>query len=72
MIIWHKLYTLDDLNRRGENTLTEFLGIRFTQIDDDALTASMPVVSRVKQPLGIVHGGANVALAETVASKYGG
>lgn len=68
MIIWHKLYTLDDLNRRGENTLTEFLGIRFTQIDDDALTASMPVVSRVKQPLGIVHGGANVALAETVAS----
>jgi 1,4-dihydroxy-2-naphthoyl-CoA hydrolase len=68
MPIWFKSYTLDDLNRRSENTLADLLGIRFTQIDDDSLTAIMPVVPSLKQPLGIVHGGANVVLAETVAS----
>ena len=66
--IWFKPFTLDDLNRRGENTMSDFLGIRFTHKDAGSLTATMPANSRTKQPLGIVHGGANVVLAETVAS----
>ena len=68
MAIWFKEYTLDDLNQRGLNTMTDFLGIQFTNIGHDTLTAVMPITERVKQPLGIVHGGANVVLAETVAS----
>jgi 1,4-dihydroxy-2-naphthoyl-CoA hydrolase len=68
MAIWFREYTLDAINRRGENTLADFLGIQFTDIQDDALVAEMPVSDKVKQPIGIVHGGANVVLAETVAS----
>ncbi len=68
MGIWFKPFTAEDLNKRGENTLADFLGIIFTAIGDDSLTATMPANARTKQPIGIVHGGANVVLAETVAS----
>ena len=68
MAIWFKALTLGELNQRGESTLAEFLGIQFTLIGEDTLTAVMPADSRTKQPLGIVHGGANVVLAETIAS----
>jgi 1,4-dihydroxy-2-naphthoyl-CoA hydrolase len=68
MAIWFREFTPEDLNQRGENTLAEFLGIRFIDVGKDSLTATMPANERTKQPLGIVHGGANVVLAETVAS----
>lgn len=68
MTIWHQPFTIDDLNQRGEHTLSDFLGIRFTEIGEDTLTATMPASERTRQPIGIVHGGANVVLAETVAS----
>ncbi len=68
MSIWFQPITLDDLNQRSENTLAAFLDIQFTKIEDDALTATMPATDRTKQPIGIVHGGANVVLAETIAS----
>lgn len=68
MTIWFKQFTVDDLNKRSQHTLAEFLDIKFTQIGDDSLTATMPANARTKQPLGIVHGGANVVLAETIAS----
>lgn len=44
------------------------LGIEFTEIGPDYLKARMPVDSRTKQPFGLLHGGASVALSETVAS----
>jgi 1,4-dihydroxy-2-naphthoyl-CoA hydrolase len=68
MPIWFQPFTLDDLNRRSAHTLADFLNIEFTIIGDDTLTATMPADARSKQPLGIVHGGANVVLAETIAS----
>ena len=68
MAIWFKQFTVDDLNKRGENTLASFLDITFTVISDDSMTATMPANARTKQPIGIVHGGANVVLAETIAS----
>ena len=68
MAIWFKQFTLADLNQRSENTLADFLGIKFTAVGDDSLTATMPANEKTKQPLGIVHGGANVVLAETIAS----
>lgn len=68
MSIWFRPFSADDLNQRGANTLADFLGIQFIDVAEQSLTAIMPVTDRVKQPLGIVHGGANVVLAETIAS----
>jgi len=51
-----------------KNTLMETLEIEFTEIGDDYLIAKMPVNSRVHQPDGVLHGGASVALAESVGS----
>ena len=60
--------SLDSLNQTGKNTMTDFLDIRFTQIGEDFLEATMPVTDKTKQPLGLLHGGANVVLAETLGS----
>jgi uncharacterized protein (TIGR00369 family) len=60
--------TLDKLNAMLGDTLMETLQISFSDLGADYLTASMPVNSRVHQPMGLLHGGATVALAETVAS----
>jgi len=68
MAIWFQPLTLQALNERSAHTLAEFLDIQFTAIGEDTLTATMPANMRSKQPLGIVHGGANVVLAETLAS----
>jgi uncharacterized protein (TIGR00369 family) len=51
-----------------QNTLMETLGIEFTEVGDDFLVAKMPVTPRVHQPDGVLHGGASVALAESVGS----
>ena len=60
--------TLRKMNSMLADTLMETLDINFTEIGSDFLTATMPVNSRVHQPMGLLHGGATVALAETVAS----
>ena len=52
----------------GKNTMVEHLGIVFTDIQEDSLTATMPVDQRTLQPYGLLHGGASVALAETLGS----
>ena len=59
---------LAELNARCENTLMETLNIVYTAIGDDFLEAEMPVNSKVYQPDGVLHGGAMVALAESVGS----
>ncbi|KAA0545390.1 hotdog fold thioesterase [Bacillus sp. BGMRC 2118] len=51
-----------------ENTLIETLGIEITDIAEGKVVATMPVDGRTHQPFGVLHGGASVALAETVAS----
>lgn len=66
--IWYKPLTLEDLNKNALGTMVEFLGISFVKLGDDYLEATMPVDARTKQPMGILHGGANVTLAETLAS----
>ena len=52
----------------NSNTLMETLSIEFIDIGDDFVKAKMPVTKKVHQPNGILHGGATVALAETVGS----
>jgi 1,4-dihydroxy-2-naphthoyl-CoA hydrolase len=66
--IWRVQATPEQLIERARNTLAEHLGIRVTEIGPDYLRATMPVNSHTHQPQGILHGGASVALAETVGS----
>lgn len=68
MSIWFKQISVTELNQRGLNTMSEHLGILFTEVGENFLTATMPVNHKTKQPIGILHGGANVVLAETIAS----
>lgn len=68
MAIWKTQTTLEELTARAKNTLIEHLGIEFLEIGDDYLKARMPVDERTKQTAGILHGGASVALAETIGS----
>ena len=69
MSIWFKNYTIKDIKTKG--TMVEHLGIKVTELGEDFVVGTMPVDNRTKQPFGILHGGASVALAETLAS-YGG
>ena len=68
MGIWFKPFSVEDLNAYQQQTLVSHLGIRYTEVGDDFLSAVMPVDQRTKQPAGILHGGASVALAETLGS----
>ncbi|MCH6199940.1 hotdog fold thioesterase [Aquiflexum sp. LQ15W] len=67
-MIFEPNISLEILNSWGENTMTDFLEIKFTEIGEDHLEATMPVCAKTKQPLGLLHGGANVVLAETLGS----
>lgn len=60
--------SLEQLNLTRKGTMIDHLGIEFTEIGEDFLTATMSVDHRTKQPMGLLHGGANVALAETLGS----
>jgi len=68
MAIWYGNPTLQELNDSCANTLLASLGITFTEIGDDYLSGTMPVDGRTRQPLGYLHGGASLALAETLGS----
>lgn len=59
---------LDLLNRVHQNTMISHLGIEVTAIGEDFITARMPVADHTKQPMGLLHGGASVALAESLGS----
>jgi 1,4-dihydroxy-2-naphthoyl-CoA hydrolase len=60
--------TVDQLNQISKNTLMAQLGIEFVDVGNDFLKARMPVDERTRQPLGLLHGGASAALAETLGS----
>lgn len=68
MSIWPRRYTLDELNAMTAGNMVGHLGIVFTAIGDDFLSAVMPVDHRTRQPAGLLHGGASAALAETLGS----
>lgn len=59
---------LAKINALGQNTLLDTLDIKFTAVGEDFVEATMPVSPKVHQPDGVLHGGASVALAETVGS----
>jgi 1,4-dihydroxy-2-naphthoyl-CoA hydrolase len=68
MGIFRNQITVEALNKMSKNTMAEQIGIQFTVVGDDYLEATMPVDKRTHQPFGLLHGGASVALAETMGS----
>ena len=71
MSIWFAPFTLEEVNRTRVVGLAAQLGMAFTDFGDDWLAATMPVDARTHQPMGLLHGGASLALAETVGSVAG-
>lgn len=67
-MIWSQKPALSAIQKMCENTMCEVLDMKFTEIGDDFLKATMPVDKRTKQPAGLLHGGASVALAESLGS----
>ena len=65
---YDKTKVLQACNAMCRNTLMETLGIEFVDLDEQTITARMPVTEKVHQPDGVLHGGASVALAESVGS----
>ena len=59
---------LEFLNKMSENNMVGHLGIEFTELTPEYVCAKMPVDSRTKQPMGLLHGGASVVLAESLGS----
>ncbi len=70
-MIWTTPPSLEGLNALGANTAGDVLGIRFTEIGDDYLVATMPVDERTVQPMRMLHGGVSCVLAETLGSVAG-
>lgn len=69
MAIWHNpALQISDFAHYSKGTMGEHLGMLFTELGPDYLKATMPVDHRTKQPYGLLHGGASVALAETLGS----
>ena len=68
MRIWRVETTLEAINAGSAQTMMRPLDILFTEIGDDFIRGTMPVDDRTRQPLGLLHGGASVALAETLGS----
>lgn len=68
MRIWKRNINLKNINNNMKNTLASHLGINITLIEDNLLEGEMLVREFLKQPYGIVHGGASVVLAETLGS----
>lgn len=68
MSIWKKGINLNILNASSKNTLIEHLQIEYTHWDEGSISATMPVCHFTHQPLGMLHGGASVVLAETLGS----
>ncbi|KXK39475.1 MAG: hotdog fold thioesterase [Saprospiraceae bacterium] len=67
-MIWKLKPNLEVINAFNKNTMVEHLDIQITEIGDDYIKASMPVDHRTKQPMGLLHGGASVALSESIGS----
>lgn len=69
MTIWfNKNLSLEDLLPMGKGSLGEHLGMEWVELGNDFLKMRMPVDARTRQPYGLLHGGASVALSETVGS----
>ena len=67
-MIWYRHYLLGEIKFLSKNNMLEHLGIEITELGDDFIKGKMPVDHRTIQPMNILHGGASVALAESLGS----
>jgi len=72
MTLWKSPKTVEQMNEMHVPTLVKHLGIAFTELGEDYVRGTMPVDVRTHQPYGLLHGGASVALAETLGSTGAG
>ena len=68
MSIWKQQLTPEQVNAMSRDTMMQAIGIRISEIGDDYVRGTLPVDARTRQPYGLLHGGASVALAETLGS----
>lgn len=66
--IWKKEFSLEYIHKIHQNTMVKHLGIEIIEVGDNFVKATMPVGPATHQPMGLLHGGASVTLAETVGS----
>ena len=71
MAIWKQTGSLDEINASSNDTMVSTLNIRVVEVGEDFLRGTMPVDAHTRQPFGLLHGGASVALAETLGSLAG-
>ncbi|WP_164109541.1 MULTISPECIES: hotdog fold thioesterase [Sphingobacterium] len=67
-MIWFKKYTLTEVNTIFDKYMTKLLDVKALEINHDNIIATMPITDNVRQPFGILHGGASVVLAESIGS----
>lgn len=67
-MIWFDNYSKEQINESNKNSMVEHCGIKITELGSDSITGIIPVDKRNHQPFGILHGGANCVLAETLGS----
>ena len=68
MRIWHENFTLEHVISLRDNNINKHLGIKFTEITENTITATMPVEDFTRQSRGVLHGGASCVLAESLGS----
>jgi 1,4-dihydroxy-2-naphthoyl-CoA hydrolase len=69
MSIWFKKdWEIEKLNKFSLNTMNELIGIKFIEVGENYLKATMPVDNRTRQAYGLLHGGASTTLSETIGS----
>ncbi len=68
MALWKKPISVEALTALGRNTADEHLGIEILEVGEDFIRARVPVDHRTRQPYGLIHGGVNVVLAESLGS----
>ncbi len=68
MIIWKTEATPAHMNQRNESTMADFIGLKVTQVAHDHVVAELMISDRVRQPLGIMNGGASCVIAESLGS----
>lgn len=71
MSIWKNKPTIEILQQMSKGNMLTHIGIEFIEVGDDFIKAKMPVDYRTHQPLGLLHGGASVVLAESLGSSAG-
>ncbi len=67
-MIWFKVYKIEDIHFLAKGNMLEHLGITISEIGENFIKGKMPVDHRTTQPMGLLHGGASVALAESLGS----